>query len=84
MTKYPNISVDFCNQDGNALAVIGTVTRALQKAGISESEIKMFRQEAMSGDYNNVIQTCFKWVNVEFDEYSDEQDLEDDDYDDEY
>lgn len=75
--KYPNVSVDFSNQDGNAFAVMETVTRALKKARIPETEIKLFRQEAMSGDYDNVLQTCFKWVNVEFDESDNQESCED-------
>ena len=49
--KYPNVTVDFSDQDSNAFAVMGTVSRALQRAKLLESEIKLFRQEAMSGDY---------------------------------
>jgi hypothetical protein len=63
-TKYPNIEVQLTEQDSNAFAIIGRVNRALEKAKIPKEECKQFMTEAMSGDYDNVIQTAMKWVTV--------------------
>ena len=63
-TKYPEISVQLVGTDGNAFAVIGKVKSALRRGGVSNEEIQEFMQEAMSGDYDNVLQTCFRWVDV--------------------
>ena len=51
--------------DGNAFAVIGKARRVAKKAGWSEEEIKNFQDEAMSGDYNNLLRTCAKYFEVE-------------------
>ena len=63
-TKYPNIRIRLSGKDGNAFAIMGNVTSALKKNKVPESEISLFRKEAMSGDYDNLLQTCIKWVEV--------------------
>lgn len=64
MPKY-DITVKLVGHDSNAFAIIATVRRALRKARVPNEEIKAFLDEAMGGDYNNVLCTCMKWVNVE-------------------
>ena len=63
--KYPEIRVKLVGGDGNAFAVLGSVVRAMRAAKLPEDEIKQFRDEAMSGDYDRLLQTCIKWVEVE-------------------
>ena len=60
--KYPHIRVQLVGQDGNAFSIMGRVTGAMRQAGVSKDEIENFRSEAMSGDYNNLLQTCMRWV----------------------
>jgi len=62
--RYPNIAVQLPGQDGNAFALIGKIARALRGAGIAADEVKEFRTECMSGDYDQVLQICMKWVDV--------------------
>ncbi len=62
--KYPEIEVQLVGRSGNAFAIIGTVTNALRREGISREEIGTFQEEATSGDYNNVLTTCMSWVTV--------------------
>ncbi len=62
--KYPKIKVKLVGSDGNAFAVLGKVKDAMKKAGVSPEEIKAFMSEAMSGDYDNLLVTCMKWVTV--------------------
>ena len=62
--KYPEIEVQLTGQDGNAFAIIGKVSKAFRKEGVSKEEIDKFQAEATSGDYNNVLQTCMKWVEI--------------------
>lgn len=59
---YPNVKVKLVGSDGNAFAIIGKVCRALHSAGIPLENIEEYRTEAMSGDYDNVLQTTLKWV----------------------
>lgn len=64
MPKY-DIDVQLTGRDGNAFAVIGNVTNALKReARCDQKEIDAFIEEATSGDYDHVLQTCMKWVNV--------------------
>lgn len=62
--KYPNVRVQLSGEDGNAFSIIGRVSNALRKAGVSEAEIEEYRREAMSGGYDNVLQTAMRWVEV--------------------
>ncbi len=62
--KYPDIVVDLTSNDGNAFVVLGLVTKALKRAKVSAEEIEKFKDDAMSGDYNHLLQTCMKWVSV--------------------
>jgi hypothetical protein len=50
-------------KDGNAFSVIGSVSEALRKGGRRDL-IEPFRTEAMSGDYNGVLQAAMKYVEV--------------------
>ena len=63
-TKYPNIEVQLSVNDGNAFAILANVGKALRKANVDAAEINQFKTEAMSGDYDNLLQTCMKWVTV--------------------
>lgn len=63
--KFPDVTVELVGQDGNAMSIIGRVLKALRRGGATEDEQNIFLDEAMSGDYNNVIQTTMRWVNVE-------------------
>lgn len=65
MCKCPNITVTLTGTDGNAFFIIGRVGKAMRNAGVPNDEIEAFRAEAMSGDYDNVLQTCMRWVEVE-------------------
>lgn len=60
--RFPEIEVEL--DDGNAFAILGTVRRALRRAGVSQEEIKEFSDEATSGDYDHLLQTAMAWVEV--------------------
>lgn len=62
--KYPYINVQLLGEDGNAMLIIGKVSRALRVNRISTNHINEFIEEATSGDYDNVLQTAMKWVEV--------------------
>ena len=63
--KYPNISVKLIGGDGNAFNIMGAVSKALRRAEVSKDEVSQYMAEAMSGDYDNLLQVTMKWVNVE-------------------
>lgn len=62
--KYSNIEVQLSGDDGNAYVIIGRVRAALRRAGVSAEEVEKFTSEAQAGDYDNVLQTCMRWVSV--------------------
>jgi hypothetical protein len=57
------IKVKLVGTDGNAFAIIGKVREALKKGGHADLASE-FTKEAMSGDYDHVLQTCFEYVDV--------------------
>lgn len=62
--KYPQIEVELTGHDGNAFAILGRVMSALRKNKVSQEDQALFMKEATSGDYDNLLQTCMKWVDV--------------------
>lgn len=63
-TRYPNIEVELLGHDGNAFAILGKVNRELKKNKVDDNEIQEFRDQAMSGDYDNLLATVMDWVTV--------------------
>ena len=70
--KYPGCEVALTGVDGNAFAIIGAVSGALRShlrdhdfpTDEIERDLSAFRTEAMSGDYDNVLATAMRWVEV--------------------
>lgn len=62
--KYPNVKVRLSRVNGNAFALMAAVKTAMKKAKIPDEEGTLFVEEATSGDYDHLIQTCMKWVAV--------------------
>jgi len=62
--KFPHIEVQLTGIDGNAFSVMGAVSREMKRDPEAKLLVDDFRIEAMSGDYNHLLQTCMKWVEV--------------------
>lgn len=62
--KYKEIKVQLIGNDGNAFAIMGTVSKALKQANIPQEDIDAYLQESMSGDYDNLLRTAMKYVEV--------------------
>lgn len=63
-TKYPNVKVQLSGEDGNSFMTLGRVQKALRNAGATPTEIDEFLDEATSGDYAQLLNTCSRWVEV--------------------
>lgn len=63
MAKY-DIDVQLTGRDGNAFMVMATVQQALRRAGVADDELDKYFEEATAGDYNQLLSTTTKWVNV--------------------
>jgi hypothetical protein len=59
--RHPEIEVQLTGEDGNAFAILCRVTRALRRAGVSQEEQDA---EATSGNYDHLLATCIRWVEV--------------------
>ena len=65
MPKYAHVIVRLIEEDGNAFAILGRVSKALRRGGVSESIVEAFREEATAGDYDHLLRTVNRWVSVE-------------------
>lgn len=63
--KFPHIKVTLVGEDGNAYSILGKVTRALRAGGVPPEVIDSYKEEAMSGDYDNLLQVTMAWVDVD-------------------
>lgn len=64
MPKYPHVTVQLTGEDGNAFAILGRVRKELRRAGVPDTELKAFQDEATADDYDHLFRTCMKWVDV--------------------
>jgi len=62
---HPDIVVELIGTDGNAFSVLGRTTRALRGAGLGDDEVEAFMAEASAGDYDHLLGTVMRWVEVE-------------------
>ena len=62
---YPDIQVVLVGEDGNAFFIIGKVRQTLRQNGVDETEVEAFTEEATSGDYDMVLRTVMRWVEVD-------------------
>lgn len=77
---YENVTVRLVGEDGNAFAILGRVQSALRRGGASQEAIRDFVAEATAGDYDHLLRTVMKYVNVDDDDA--EERWDDDDHDD--
>jgi hypothetical protein len=59
-----NATVKLVGEDGNAFAILGAVKKAIRKSDKPELA-EAFMAEAMSGDYDHLLQTAMEYVEVE-------------------
>ena len=70
--RYPECEVALTEVEGNAMHIIGAVRRSLRlyfretdvDNATAEAELNAFSTEAMSGNYDHLLQTCMRWVDV--------------------
>ena len=60
---YPDVTVRLVGEDGNSFAILGAVRKALKRAGHNDI-VEKFTEEATSGDYDHLLQTVMKYVDV--------------------
>ena len=63
--KYPHVKVRISDGDGNSFFILGRVRKALRRASIPDEEIEQFSEEAMSGNYDHLLQTVMRTVDTD-------------------
>ena len=61
---YRKPVVKLIGTDGNSFALLGRVSAAMREAGIPKETISAFFAEATAGDYDHLLCTCMKYVEV--------------------
>ena len=61
--KFPHIKVRLFAKD-NAFAILGRTIKAMRSAGVEQSEIDRYTQEATSGDYHKLLAVTAQWVST--------------------
>ena len=59
-----NVKVKLVGTNGNAFMILGKVMKAMKKAGIDQEIIDKYSTEATSGDYDHLLMTTMKYVEV--------------------
>lgn len=63
--RFPDVTAVLTEVDSNVYSIIGTVEKALRRAGHRDEALE-FRTAALTSEsYDAVLQLCMKWVNVE-------------------
>ena len=62
--KYPHVRVKLTGRDGNAFAILAAVRAGMRRALIDEAECRAFFVEATTGDYDQMLATAMRWVDV--------------------
>ena len=63
--RFPEVIVKLLGGDGNAFAILGEVQQALRDHGVDKETRGEFMAEAISGDYDHLLQTAMAWVTIE-------------------
>ena len=57
--------VKLTERNGNAFTILAACREAARKAEWSKERIEQFSKEAMAGDYDELLQTCIEYFEVE-------------------
>jgi hypothetical protein len=63
--RHPEVTVELTGHHDDSVAVLERVMEALRQANVPVSEVRQYLDEATEGDYNHLLRTTLRWVNVE-------------------
>lgn len=61
---FDEVEVELTGNDGNAFSIMAQVSRALRSHRVHAETISQYREESVSGDYDNLLRTAMRWVRV--------------------
>jgi hypothetical protein len=62
--RYPNVRVKLIGENRNALNILGSVSSAMRKAGLSREQIKEYMEAAMASEQDTLMMETMKFVAV--------------------
>jgi hypothetical protein len=62
------VDLPLVGEDGNAFAIMGRAASAMRRAGFTSEEREEYQTEAMSGDYDHLLQTTMSYFDTSCDE----------------
>jgi hypothetical protein len=63
-TDIEKPEVELMGHDSHAMAIVGTVSRALKNAGAPRAVCDEYRSKALSGDHTHVLAVSMEYVEV--------------------
>ena len=57
-------TIKLIGEDGNAFYILGKIKSTLKQAGADKEYIDKYLEEAKAGDYNNLLITTMKYVEI--------------------
>ncbi len=64
--KYPAVKVKIVGTNLEALPIIKECRRAMREAELDNIEIETFTDEAVSGNYQNLMKTITDWFDIQY------------------
>ncbi len=58
------VTVSLIDQDGNALAIVKRVRKALRQAHIDAALIQAYQKDALAGNYDHLLQVTMEYVTI--------------------
>lgn len=62
--RLPEVKVQLSGEDGDVFTILDRVIEAMKRVGVHEAVIRQFVDEAVSADYDHLLRTCLRWVDV--------------------
>lgn len=62
--RFPDVTVQLPNDTNTGSRYVARVSGALRRGGATQEEVDEFIHEATSGDYDNMLATVQRWVDV--------------------
>lgn len=68
MPRYPQVHMacDLSTSHGNAFVLMNSVASGLRSLHVPKTQIDEFYADAMSGDYEHLLEVCSEWVDFEY------------------
>jgi hypothetical protein len=60
--RFPHVRVQLVGADGNAFAILGRVSKAMRRAGVSDDDVAAYFAEATAGDYDHLLCVTMRTV----------------------